>query len=110
MKKLFAVCLLLLILSSFALSATETAVSQDNSMTTETKVIFTEKSVKYLSAALAIMAATIGSGIAIGRIGAAAMGAISEKPEAAGPAMILTALAEGVCLWGFITAAIIIFI
>ena len=65
---------------------------------------------KYFAAAISIAGATISSGIAIGRIGSAAMGAVSEKPEAGGTAMILAALAEGVCLWGIAGAFLILFI
>ena len=63
---------------------------------------------KYLGAALAMAGATFSSGLAVGRIGAAAMGAVSEKPETAGTAMILVALAEGVSLWGIAGAFIIL--
>ena len=38
------------------------------------------------------------------------MGAVSEKPETAGTAMILAALAEGVCLWGIAGAFLILFV
>ena len=63
---------------------------------------------KYIAAAVAIGTATISSGLAIGRIGSAAMGAVSERPEAGGTAIILAALAEGVCLWGFLIAFFIL--
>lgn len=63
---------------------------------------------KYIAAAIAIGTATISSGLAIGRIGSAAMGAVSERPEAGGTAIILAALAEGVCLWGFLIAFFIL--
>ena len=63
---------------------------------------------KYFAASIAIAGATISSGLAIGRIGSAAMGAVSEKPETGGTAMILAALAEGVCLWGIAGAFIIL--
>ncbi len=64
---------------------------------------------RYLGAGLAIGAATLGSGIAVGRIGASAMGAISEKQEVTGTALIFVALAEGICLWGIAGAFIILF-
>lgn len=63
---------------------------------------------KFLGAAIAIGCATLSSGLAIGKIGSAAMGAISERPEAGGPALILAALAEGVSLWGFLIAFFIL--
>lgn len=61
-----------------------------------------------LAAALAFAAAAIGAGIAISHVGAAAMGAIGEKPEIAGQALIFIALAEGIVVFGFITALMIL--
>ena len=64
--------------------------------------------IKYISAALAVGFATIGGGIAVGQIGAAAMAAMSENPELSGRALPFVGLAEGICLWGFIVALMII--
>ena len=66
------------------------------------------KYAKYFGAAIAIGCATVGSGLAVGKIGSAAMGALSEKPEIGGMALVLTALAEGVSLWGFLIAFFIL--
>jgi V/A-type H+-transporting ATPase subunit K len=65
---------------------------------------------KYIAAAIAVGLACIGSGIAVGRIGAAAMGAMAEKPELSGKALPYVGLAEGICLWGFLVAVIILFL
>jgi V/A-type H+-transporting ATPase subunit K len=46
--------------------------------------------------------------MAVGRIGAAAMGAMSENPELSGKALPFVGLAEGICLWGFLVALLII--
>jgi V/A-type H+-transporting ATPase subunit K len=64
---------------------------------------------KYIGAALAVGFACIGGGVAVGRIGAAAMGAMSENPEMAGKALPFIGLAEGICLWGFLVALLILF-
>ena len=48
-----------------------------------------------LAAAVAFGFGAIGAGIAFANVGAAAMGAIGEKPEIAGQALIFIALAEG---------------
>ncbi|EFW38524.1 MAG: ATP synthase subunit C [Treponema phagedenis] len=64
--------------------------------------------IKYISAALAVGLACLGGGIAVGRIGAAAMGAISEDAELSGKALPFIGLAEGICLWGFLVALLII--
>ncbi len=61
-----------------------------------------------LAAALAFGLGAIGAGIAISHVGAAAMGAIGEKPEIAGQALIFIALAEGLVVFGFITALMIL--
>jgi V/A-type H+/Na+-transporting ATPase subunit K len=63
---------------------------------------------KYLSAALAVGAACIGGGLAVGQIGAAAMAAMSENAELSGKAIPFVGLAEGICLWGFIVALMIL--
>jgi V/A-type H+/Na+-transporting ATPase subunit K len=63
---------------------------------------------KYLAAALAVAAGCIGGGLAVGQIGAAAMGAMSENPELSGKALPYAGLAEGVCLWGFLVALLIL--
>ena len=61
-----------------------------------------------IAAAIAFGLGAIGAGIAISHVGAAAMGAIGEKPEIAGQALIFIALAEGLVVFGFITALMIL--
>ena len=61
-----------------------------------------------IAAAVAFGFGAIGAGIAIANVGSAAMGAIGEKPEIAGQALIFIALAEGLVVFGFITALLIL--
>ena len=61
-----------------------------------------------IAAAVAFGFGAIGAGIAIANVGAAAMGAIAEKPELASQALIFIALAEGLVVFGFITALMIL--
>jgi V/A-type H+-transporting ATPase subunit K len=63
---------------------------------------------KYLAAALAVGISCIAGGMAVGRIGSAAMGAMSENPELSGKALPYAGLAEGICLWGFLVALLIL--
>jgi V/A-type H+-transporting ATPase subunit K len=63
---------------------------------------------KYFAAALAVGISCIAGGIAVGQIGAAAMGAMSENPELAGKAIPYAGLAEGICLWGFLVGLLIL--
>ena len=67
------------------------------------------ETLKYFSAALAVGLSCLAGGIAVGKIGAAAMGAMSENPELSGKALPFVGLAEGICLWGFIVAMLILF-
>ena len=65
---------------------------------------------RYLAAALAVGLSCIAGGIAMGQIGSAAMGAMSENPELSGKALPYAGLAEGICLWGFLVALLILVI
>jgi len=65
---------------------------------------------KYISAALAVGFACIGGGLAVGKLGAAAMGALAEEPSLSGKALPYLGLAEGICLWGFLVALLILMI
>jgi len=62
----------------------------------------------YLSAALATGVSTLGAAIAVAYVGAAAVGAMSEKPELAGRALIYVGLAEGIAIYGLIIAIMIL--
>jgi len=61
-----------------------------------------------IGAAIAFGFGAIGAGIAIASVGAAAMGSIAERPEIASQALIFIALAEGLVVFGFITALMIL--
>ena len=64
--------------------------------------------------ALATLGATLGAGIGIGKIGAAAMEAIARQPEAAGDIrssmIVIAALVEGVALFGVIVCVLALFV
>ena len=63
---------------------------------------------KYFAAALAVGISCVAGGMAVGRIGAAAMGAMSENADLSGKALPYAGLAEGICLWGFLVALLIL--
>ena len=69
----------------------------------------TAGAIKYLAAAIAVGLACIAGGMAVGKIGAAAMGAMSENPELSGKALPFVGLAEGICLWGMLVGVLILF-
>jgi V/A-type H+-transporting ATPase subunit K len=61
-----------------------------------------------IGAALAIGLAAIATGIAQSKIGSAAAGAIAEKPELTGRAILLVAIPETLVILGFAVAAMIL--
>lgn len=61
-----------------------------------------------LAAAIAVGAGSIGAAYAVSATGAAAIGAIAEKPDVFGKALIFVGLAEGVAIYGLIIAFIIL--
>jgi V/A-type H+-transporting ATPase subunit K len=62
----------------------------------------------FIAAALAAGLSAIGAAIAVAVVGAAALGAMSEKPELAGRALIFMGLAEGIAIYGLIVAIMIL--
>ncbi len=62
----------------------------------------------YIGAGLAVGLACIASGIAVARIGSAAIGAVSEKPELMGRTLVFLGLAEGIAIYGLIIAIMIL--
>lgn len=67
-----------------------------------------DEGVAYIASALAVGLSTIAGGIAVGLVGAAAMGAVGEKPEISGKALIFLGLAEGIAIYGLIIAIMIL--
>ena len=62
----------------------------------------------FMAAAVAVGASSLGAGIAVALVGSAAMGALSERPEMAGRALIFLGLAEGIAIYGLIVAIMIL--
>ncbi len=60
-----------------------------------------------LGAAIAVAGSTIGASIAVAYTGAAALAAISEKPEMFGRAMVIVGLAEGIAIYGVVIAILL---
>ena len=99
-KRLFAV------LAVFALFAT--ALFAQESGETVKAAADLSGAIKYLAAALAVGLACLAGGSAVGKIGSAAMGAMSENSELSGKALPFVGLAEGIFLWGMLVAVLIL--
>ncbi|NIQ94692.1 MAG: F0F1 ATP synthase subunit C [Desulfuromonadales bacterium] len=67
-----------------------------------------EQALGMLAAALAVGLGSIGAAIAVAVVGSAAMGALSEKPELGGRALIFLGLGEGIAIYGLIVAIMIL--
>jgi V/A-type H+-transporting ATPase subunit K len=61
-----------------------------------------------VAAAFAIAVSVLGAGLAVGRIGSAALGAAAEKPELLTRSILFVALAEGLAVLGFAIAMMLI--
>ncbi len=62
----------------------------------------------YLAAALATGLSALAAGIAVGGVGAAAVGAMAEKPELFGRTLVFVGLAEGIAIYGLIVSIMIL--
>ena len=62
----------------------------------------------YLSAALSTGLACVGAAYAVAHVGAASIGAMSERPELAGRVLIFVGLAEGIAIYGLIISVMIL--
>jgi V/A-type H+-transporting ATPase subunit K len=61
-----------------------------------------------IGAGIAVAGSTIGAGVAVAYTGAAALAAISERPEVFGRAMVIVGLAEGIAIYGLIIGILLI--
>jgi V/A-type H+/Na+-transporting ATPase subunit K len=62
----------------------------------------------FIGAGIAIAGSTLGAAVAVAYTGAAALAAISEKPELFGRAMVIVGLAEGIAIYGLVIAIVLI--
>jgi V/A-type H+-transporting ATPase subunit K len=62
----------------------------------------------FISAALCTTLGAWGAAYAVGHVGAAALGAMGERPEIAGRALIFVGLAEGIAIYGLIISIMIL--
>jgi V/A-type H+-transporting ATPase subunit K len=76
--------------------------TQKKAMSDEAKGMFA------LAIAFVVGASCIGAGIAVGRVGSAALGAASERPELLGKSLILVGLAEGIAIYGLIIGVMLL--
>ena len=62
----------------------------------------------FIGAALATGMSSVGAGLAVARVGTAAVGALAEKPELFGRLLIFIGLAEGIAIYGLIVSILML--
>ena len=62
----------------------------------------------FIAAAFVTGVSAVGAAYAVAVVGGAAMGAVAEKPETAGRALVFVGLAEGIAIYGLIVAIMIL--
>ena len=66
------------------------------------------KAILAITAVSAVAISCLASAYALAKIGSAALGAMSEKPEIGGRAIIFLGMAEGIAIYGLIIAIMIL--
>ncbi|MCR8455116.1 MAG: ATP synthase subunit C [Candidatus Korarchaeota archaeon] len=92
---LFSVCALMLI-------ATSSVLAQEQGTTQS------QQELGAIASALSIGMSCIGAGYAVGKTGTAAIGAVTERPEVFGKAIIFVGLAEGIAIYGLLIAILLV--
>ena len=105
---LIAVSGTIFVFETFAQPHGGTVATSAESVTSSTDTGGNRAIAAFIAAAAAFGLGAIGAGLAISSVGAAAMGAVAEKPEIAGQALIFVALAEGLVVFGFIMGLLIL--
>jgi|SRR5688572_23044166 len=62
-----------------------------------------------LAAGISVGLGSVGAGIAVSGTGAAAIGAVAEKPDFLGRSLIFVGLAEGIAIYGLLIAFLVLF-
>ncbi|AMC94589.1 ATPase V [Erysipelothrix larvae] len=97
----FASCVGVFLFSTTAYADTETAV--DSAF-----VGSIAQGLGFIAASIAVGCSALGAGIAVAHAAPAAIGALAEKSDTFGKAMIFVALAEGVAIYGLLVAILIV--
>ncbi|HPY91438.1 ATP synthase subunit C [Oligosphaera ethanolica] len=63
----------------------------------------------FYAIAVTMSVGSLSAGFAVGKVGAAAMGAAAEKPELLGKAIAFVGLGEGIALFGFLVSLFLVF-
>ncbi|WGS64312.1 ATP synthase subunit C [Marinitoga aeolica] len=111
-KKVFAgniaIFIAIMVFALISLSPSTTYAASANPNTTTAVDTTDNTGLGLIGAALATGLAAVGAGVGVGMVGAASVGAISEKPELLGKTLIYVGLAEGIAIYGLIVTIMIL--
>jgi V/A-type H+-transporting ATPase subunit K len=95
--------------STFAAAPDQGAATAKAPMDTEVqKTLISNIGAGLIAAGIVTGLSAIAAGIAVAYVGAAAVGAVSEKPEVFGRTIIFVALGEGIAVLGLVIAILIL--
>ncbi|OOB77403.1 MAG: ATPase [Epulopiscium sp. Nuni2H_MBin003] len=99
----------LMVITAIAFLIFETPVFATTAEATTEVGISVGEGFKYIAAALSTGMATMGTGRAVGTVGSAAIGAVSEDSSILGKTLIFVGMAEGIAIYGMIISILILF-
>lgn len=67
-----------------------------------------DRGMAFLAASIAVAGSSLGAAGAVAYTGAAALAAVSERPELFGRSIVIVGLAEGIAIYGLIIAVLIL--
>jgi len=94
------------IIAHAALASDEKPAEPETRALTETEAALNQTYVIAIAAMVGM--GSIAAAYAVGKIGAASMGAASERPELLGRALIFVGLAEGIAIYGLLVGILIL--
>ena len=74
----------------------------------EGKAVAPASSAVAIAIAISVASGALGAGYAVGKVGSAAIGAASERPEIMGRALVFVVIAEGIAVWGLVGAILLV--
>jgi len=74
----------------------------------EQQALASARGTGFIAAAIAVGLSCIAAGLAVGMSNAAAMGAVAERPELMGRALLFVGLAEGIAIYGLVIGIMIL--
>ncbi len=105
---LIALTLIVALAATLLLLWATSAVAEVDSASAVAKGAAADTGWALVGAALATGLSSLGAGFAVAKVGAAAVGALAEKPDLFGRLLIFIGLAEGIAIYGLIVSILIL--